>query len=50
MSTGAFKDMYLSTYFWLKQGIPLNSYSKEELMNLRNQWINHIKHHLKEQA
>lgn len=47
---GAVRDRYLGNYFWLKQGIPFDSYSREELQDLRNQWINHIKLHLKEQA
>lgn len=44
------KGVYLGCYFNLKQGITRDSYSDEELSELRTEWVRHIKHHLKEQA
>lgn len=44
------KGVYLGRYFNLKQGITRDSYSDEELSELRTEWVRHIQNHLEKQA
>lgn len=44
------QSMYLGGYFYLRQGVIQDSYSREELNKLRTEWVRHIQHHLEKQT